>query len=279
MYALVLSASALKSHQDHGIQCIDRRHEERVPVPVVPRLAERKQCIVAPGIFLVRVPGMGELLPDTGGKPLLLFRGKRGLRPGRYGAGTENKGQRKQDRDHGTHGTLPEWLKQVFQNIRKERFGRNCYLSRTNVKEAALPRGSSIAPASPPDDGRNPSARSAFKMEHDPVPVVPPWHRPDLHRGAFSIRGDLKRQIHRAAQSDPPFDTEVRAPGTSHAAGMPSSRCSVVPRSRTRNERTAWMKNADASASDMSPDVLVPRSLGCCSSTQVPSGVAWSAYA
>ncbi len=48
----------LESHDDHCVESIYRRHQEWLRVPIVVSLAQRFQIIVAPGIFLVTVPGV-----------------------------------------------------------------------------------------------------------------------------------------------------------------------------------------------------------------------------
>ena len=56
-----LGRFGVELHQDEGVERIDRRHEQRLAVPVVGRLAQRLQRIVSPGVTLVVIPGVQKL--------------------------------------------------------------------------------------------------------------------------------------------------------------------------------------------------------------------------
>ena len=75
-----------------------------------------------------------------------------------------------------------------------------------------------------------------------------------------------------------PFSVS-RAPLLYHAEGTPPSISSVSVLSLTIMSRRRSMNSAPAVASEASPDVRVPAEMGSCSSSQVPSGVAWFATA
>ncbi len=61
MYCFVCGCFVVQLHQDHRVEGIDGRHQERLRIPVVMSLREWFQVIVAPRVFLVTVPGVEKL--------------------------------------------------------------------------------------------------------------------------------------------------------------------------------------------------------------------------
>src|SRR2546426_10804502 len=58
----------LEAHHQHRVETVDGRDEERPRVPVMRRAAQRLQLVMAPGVPLVSMPRVEELLTDAGGR-------------------------------------------------------------------------------------------------------------------------------------------------------------------------------------------------------------------
>jgi hypothetical protein len=54
-----------QAHQDHGVERVDRGHEQGGRVPVGIGLGQRLERVVAPGVLFVAVPGVEELGADA----------------------------------------------------------------------------------------------------------------------------------------------------------------------------------------------------------------------
>src|SRR5438046_5857716 len=57
----------IKLHQNECVERIDRRHQKRLPVPIVRSFAQWTQGVVAPGVTLVVAPGVEKLRFHTPG--------------------------------------------------------------------------------------------------------------------------------------------------------------------------------------------------------------------
>ena len=57
----VLGGLALEAHEHQGVEGVDRRHQQRVAVPVAGLARERPELVVPPGVSPVAVPGVQEL--------------------------------------------------------------------------------------------------------------------------------------------------------------------------------------------------------------------------
>ena len=55
----------VEAHEDHGVEGVDRRHEEGDAVPIMVALAEGAEFIVSPGILLVSIPGVEKFLAHS----------------------------------------------------------------------------------------------------------------------------------------------------------------------------------------------------------------------
>ena len=51
----------MRAHQQQSVQCVDRRHQKGLTVPVAYVMAERLQLVVTPGILLIGGPGVKKL--------------------------------------------------------------------------------------------------------------------------------------------------------------------------------------------------------------------------
>ncbi len=80
MYAFVVVGLVFEAHDEHRVERVDRRHEERRGVPVLRGFADRLQLVVAPGVALVGFPREEELRPHLGGqlRPIGGFWARRG---------------------------------------------------------------------------------------------------------------------------------------------------------------------------------------------------------
>src|SRR5207248_10747944 len=70
-----LGGLIVESHREHGVEGVDRGHVERNAVPVMGGFAQRLEFIMSPGILLVAVPGVQELLAYTVGHRGVLIAG------------------------------------------------------------------------------------------------------------------------------------------------------------------------------------------------------------
>src|SRR5207248_11565734 len=58
---------AIEMHQKKRVECVNRCHLQRLPIPIASGLAQRTQRIVSPGILLVITPGVQKLGSDLSG--------------------------------------------------------------------------------------------------------------------------------------------------------------------------------------------------------------------
>ncbi len=56
----------IETHQQHGVEAVDLAHVQGDAIPVVGLFGERHQCIVAPGIGVIALPGVEIFGADAG---------------------------------------------------------------------------------------------------------------------------------------------------------------------------------------------------------------------
>jgi hypothetical protein len=83
-----------QAHDEHGVEGVDRRHEERRGMPVLGRPADWLQLVMPPGIALVRLPAMEKLRANLCGERGPVERRRRRRRTAR---GHRPRGTQQQD--------------------------------------------------------------------------------------------------------------------------------------------------------------------------------------